>query len=148
MNRAQTFCLTGAVALLLGLFLPWATVTSATLGVARTMSGYQGDSIIAGGIGLVLLIVAISRKGEPGKRYSVVAIVLAIVAGLVAIIYLQNPADAADRAKGIIITTGLGPYLSLVGSVLAFFGGIQTVPGSPAPSSAPSASPPDDRRSA
>lgn len=67
------------------------------------------------------------------------AVILALVAGLVAVIYLQNPADAADRASSIIITTGLGTYVSLIGSVVSFVGGIQTVPGNPAPAALPPA---------
>lgn len=131
MNRGQSLCLAGGVALVFGAFLPWATVQSLVLGVSRSMAGYQGDSIIAGGAGLILLLVGVTAKPTAGKRHSAFAVVLALVAGLVVLLYLPAAADGTKPASGIIVTNGPGLYLSLVGCVLALVGGLQTTPGVP-----------------
>jgi len=129
MNRGQSLCLAGGVALLFGAFLPWATVQSLVLGVSRSMAGYQGDSIVAGGIGLAILLVSLLAKGTAGKRYSVAAVILALVAGFVVAIYLPAAANATKPGSAIVVTSGPGLYLSLIGCVLALVGGMQVVPG-------------------
>ena len=142
MHRGQSLCLAGSVALLFGAFLPWETIESTVLGASRSMAGLQGDSIIAAGAGLILFLVAMTTKGTAGKRYSRFAVVLALIAGFVVVIYLPAAANGTKPGSGIIVTSGPGLYLSLIGSVLALVGGLQTVPGILAAVQSPAPAPP------
>lgn len=128
MNRGQTLCLIGGISLLFGALLPWATVRSLTLGLSLSKAGYEGDGIITGGFGLLLLIGAVVSKGKPGKTYSVVATILATLAGLASFSALTGVSGFSTGDKGLVASVGPGILLSLAGAVIALVGGLQTVP--------------------
>lgn len=130
MNRGQLLCLLGGVSLLFGALLPWATLQSLTLGLSRSLAGYEGEGVLTGGLGLLLLIGAIVSKGKPGKTYSIVAVILALIAGLDTFSVLRNLSEYF--VKGFVALAGPGIYLSLAGAVIALVGGLQTVPAIPA----------------
>jgi len=137
MNRGQMLCLLGGVSLLFGALLPWATLQSLTLGLSISRAGYEGDGIITGGLGLLLLIGAIVSKGKPGKPYSVVARILALIAGVISFGALMGISGFSTGDKGLVASVGPGILLSLAGAVIALVGGWQTVPAIPASMQAP-----------
>ena len=75
MNKGQQITLIGALALLIAAFLPWISLTELygnVSGVEQGIAiGWEGDGIMTGGIGLILIIGALLYKGWPGKRYSI-----------------------------------------------------------------------------
>jgi len=138
MNRGQQLSLIGAIGLLVGAMLPWATIQSALLGLSVSKAGYEGDGVFTGAIGLLLLIGAVVSKGKPGKRYSVATALLALVAFLILAFDLSNVSSAVtDAGEGLLASVGPGIYVSIVGAILALVGGLQVVPQLPQPAQPP-----------
>ncbi len=134
MNRGQLFTFLGGFALVVGALLPWFTVTSSTLGLSNSVYGYSGPGLVTGGIGLILFIAAIFVTGTPGKLYSPVMTILAVLSSIL-IIYVIATFDYSFPVQGqntAMIALDMGIYISLIGEVLAVTGGLLRVPQSPA----------------
>jgi hypothetical protein len=125
MRKARVFVLLGAFALGIGALLPWATASSVLVTV--TKRGYEGDGIITGIAGLILLIIALAYAGKPGKRYSIWVILIAIAA--IIVLALDCLAINGMKVGGVMLVMGEGLILSIVGALLAVIGGCITVPG-------------------
>lgn len=132
MNRGQQLTLWGGICLVVGALLPWANLTSAFLGMSVSKAGYEGDGLITGAIGLLLLISAILAKGKSGKTYSIAATIFAVIAGLILISDLTGINRLVSNAEsGVMASAGVGIYVSIIGAVLAVIGGLQKVPSLP-----------------
>ena len=135
MNRGQQLTMIGAIGLLLGALLPWASIAS--IFGQTSIAGYEGDGVITGAIGLLLLIGSLLNKGKSGKRYSITSTVFAIIAGLIGISNLSNinsiVADISSDSL-VLVSTGSGLYVTILGAVLAMIGGLQKLPDESEPS--------------
>jgi hypothetical protein len=130
MHKGQQVILIGAICLIVGTLLPWASVAS-VLGITISKAGYEGDGLISGGIGVLLLLSALLSKGKPGKMYSPAASVFALVAGVVAILDIINVSQVITRTSAdstVIASVGSGLYVTLLGALLGFVGGLVQVP--------------------
>jgi hypothetical protein len=132
MNRGQQLTLFGGLGLVIGALLPWAKIASPLLGMTVNKSGYEGDGLFTGGLGLLLFISAMVSKGKPGKTYSIVGALLSIIAGIALIVDLTGVNTAvADIGEGIIASVGIGIYVSIIGAILAIIGGLQKITSAP-----------------
>ena len=117
----------GALGLIIGALLPWVKMSAPLVGTL-TLSGIEGDGMITGGIGLILLIGAALSKGKAEKRYSIVGAIFGLIAGL---IIFPKPftigAAIVDTSDVVSASIGSGIYLSIIGVVLVIIGGLQRV---------------------
>jgi hypothetical protein len=142
MNRGQLLTLLGGIGLILGAALPWATLTSYYFRVTTSKAGFEGDGMITGAIGVILILFAILEKGKTGKLYSVAVIIFAILAELVVFYDLPRVLSFISSAKSDYkASVGVGIYITIIGAILAVAGGFQRVPGDPAEVRPPPASP-------
>ncbi len=131
MNKGQQIILIGAFAMLIAAFLPWISVTAlygnipgVDEGIAK---GWEGDGIITGGIGLILLVGALLFKGKPGKWYSIAGVIFGVVALAIVIMDFISIAEL-DPDVGIFSSTDIGLNLTLVGALVAVIGGLKMTP--------------------
>ncbi|TFH33605.1 MAG: hypothetical protein E4G99_11215 [Anaerolineales bacterium] len=131
MNRGRLIMQIGAIGLIISAFLPWISVSNlygnapgAEEGIAI---GWEGDGFITGGIGLILLVSTFMSKGKAGKRYSIVGAVFGLLACVAIFTDFQAIVKMRPEA-GILASTDIGLYLTLVGGIVAIIGGLQMTP--------------------
>ncbi len=136
-----------AAGLIAGALLPWVKITS--LFGELSVAGYEGDGLLTGGIGLLLLLTALLTAGRAGRRYSPAAAALGALALAVALwdLFRVQDAIAQNQVEGLMrAAVGAGLYLTLAAAALALVGGLQRLPeeptASPPESSAPASSEP------
>jgi tetratricopeptide (TPR) repeat protein len=142
MNRGQILTLLGAIGLLAGAVLPWISFTSIFGTVSK--AGYEGAGVFTGGIGLLLLLIALLVKGNPGHSYSIVGVIFALIAGVTAFWDLSSVSSRVAEINAdmsFFASVGPGLYITAIGAVLAFVGGLQQVPAQAGPSSSPPETP-------
>jgi hypothetical protein len=136
MNNGRVLTLLGALGLIVGAFLPWASMNSIFGSFSR--SGIEGDGIFSAGIGFILLLVALFAKGKAGKIYSWVVSFLALLALALILYVFNNVKDAvATAAQTFAASIESGIYISILGSVFGFIGGLLRVPETPPPATLP-----------
>lgn len=65
--RAKNMVIFGGLGLVVGALLPWGTTTA---GYSQlSILGFEGDGVISGAIGLVLVLVGLARKPNPNKKF-------------------------------------------------------------------------------
>lgn len=118
--NAKTLMGLGGIGLIVGAAMPWGVATS--IFGQMTMSGLEGDGIFTAAAGVVLLIIALAVKGKPGKSFSVVGGIIAILAGVMLVNILINLGGISSE-PGIVLNVGTGLYISIIGAVLGAIGG-------------------------
>ena len=108
----------GALAVIIGLFLPWYTID--IFGFSTSASPGLGDST---GIFLLLFSLAavatsLNVFNQDKKNMAIVTIVAAVLCTL---IMLNN---WPDDALGEVVSTGMGYWLGMAGSLAMFVGGV------------------------
>jgi hypothetical protein len=83
--------------------------------------GWEGDGLITGGIGLILLLMGIFWKGRIENRYSIPGAILAVLAFLVVIGDFFRILEI-DPDAGFFAATDVGIYLTLTGALMALAG--------------------------
>ncbi len=108
----------GALAVIVGLFLPWYSVSSDFLGVSFSASPGFGDST-----GILLLVFSVAAVAtslnvfnQDKKNMAIVAIVAAV---LCALIMLSN---WPDSDLGGAVSVGIGFWLGVAGSIAMIAG--------------------------
>lgn len=117
----------GGLVLIIGAMLPWATLTAPFVGTV-SIAGYQGDGLISGGAGLLLLLIAAFSKGKSGGFYSIIASIIGIIAGIIVFPKLLTIGSVVADFEIGIASIGPGIYSSLIGSIIAVIGGLLRVP--------------------
>lgn len=128
MKRGQQVTLIGSIVLIIGAFLPWISVAnlfgkagSAYEGIAV---GWEGDGVLTGGIGLLLLLGTLVYKGSSEKKYAIIGVILAFLVGVIVFLDFLRIAELQPES-GFFAATGVGLYLTLLGALLAAVGGWQ-----------------------
>jgi hypothetical protein len=85
--------------------------------------GWEGDGLITGGIGLILLLIGIFWKGRNEKRYSIPGAILAALAILVVIGDFYRILEI-DPDAGFFVATDVGIYVTLIGALMAITGAL------------------------
>jgi len=127
MRLNRLLVLIGGLILILGSRLAWMSVP-VLYGVEEPALkaieiGWEDNGFITGGIGLILLLVAIFWKGMIGKRYSIPGAILALLAVLVVIGCFQRIIDI-DPDAGFFAATDVGIYVTLLGALLSLVGAL------------------------
>lgn len=123
--NAKTLMIVGSVMMIVSLFMPITTISAGIF--SRSMNGYESDLVFSGIIGVVLLLVALARKGTLGKRYAPWAAILAGIAIFsVSSLFLR----LAGLALESDVSSSIGMALPVcgLGSLLAFVASLTTVP--------------------
>ena len=127
MRINRMLVLIGGLILVLGSRLPWISVP-VLFGVEGPAFeaieiGWEGDGLVTGGIGLILLLVAIFWSGRIEKRYSFPGAILATLAILVVIGDFYRILKIGPDA-GFFAATDVGIYVTLIGALLALVGAL------------------------
>ena len=127
MRTNRLLVLIGGLILILGSRLPWMSVP-VLFGVQGPAVeaieiGWEGDGLITGGIGLILLLVGIFWRGRIEKRYSIPGAILAALAVLVVIGDFYRILEI-DPDAGFLAATDVGIYVTLIGAILALVGAL------------------------
>jgi hypothetical protein len=132
MHPSRALVLTGGLILCIGARLPWISVP-VLFGVHGPLEGievgWEDNGIITGGIGLILLLIGLLRKGKAGTRYSVPGAILATLACFVVVGCFKRVLEISPSA-GFFAGTDVGLYGTLLGVILALVGrlsGIQVL---------------------
>lgn len=126
MHKAQQVVLIGALGLIIGALLPWITASGA-FGIIMTKAGYEGDGIISGSIGILLLLGALLTKAKPGRRYSPAMSIFALIGGgiaLLAIINISSVIANLEVDSSVFASVGAGLYVTIAGALLGLVGGL------------------------
>jgi hypothetical protein len=128
MSTARLTCLLGGIGLIVGAFLPWANARGEFLLFQRseTVYGHQGDGVITGGLGLLIVVICLLHTGTAHRSYSLLISVVALVAGAVILMDMAHIASEIKRQSNSFVTAtmGAGLYVTLISAVLACVGGI------------------------
>lgn len=122
MNNPRIIILIGAAAVIIGSFMPWATLTSFLGDINK--NGTEGDGAITLVMGILIGLAAVFSKPRSGKRGSWVAVVLGVLVGLIAIIDIADIERLANDVPFAEINVGIGLYVVLIGAVIAVVGGL------------------------
>ncbi len=118
----------GAGAIIVGSFLPWASITSifGTIEIAGT----SGDGIITLGAGAVIALAAVVVLGQKRASPAGAVVILggAAISGFVAINTIGNLAGSIEITETLISTIGGGLWLVLLGAGVAFLAGFGAIP--------------------
>ncbi|NIV98872.1 hypothetical protein GWN26_06860 [Candidatus Saccharibacteria bacterium] len=111
----------GGIGLIIGALLPWGT---ATAGFSRmSIFGFEGNGVITGGIGLVLVLVGLVKKPNPGKSFFPLGGIILLYAGYIVIKTMFNIGFIGNDALGIA-QIGSGLYISVVSVFIGLFGSL------------------------
>lgn len=130
MKQYKTLVIVGGVLLMLGAVTPWVTITG-IFGLSKTLYGYEGDGLITGFVGLLLLLIGLlTVKETPGKSYSVPSVILSAIISTLILSKIVSVASALkDQPASVSASIGYGLLcLSPVGALLALVGGATSVP--------------------
>ena len=116
----QTLLYVGGVLMFVSAFLPWGNMTTVSGKLLVEDWGY-GLSII---IGSIVATLAVSLNGKVGKRFSIVSVVLACLAGYFIVppfflLFLGGDIDYSSIGSGV--------YINLIGIILVIIGGLYKV---------------------
>jgi hypothetical protein len=138
MNRARVITLLGSIGLIGGALLPWVSTNSIFGSMSKV--GIEDDGMFTAGIGVILLLTALLAKGKPGKIYSWVVSVFGLIAFFLLVYTYTNVSAAvsSNASEMLIASVGSGLYVSFLGAILAFIGGLLRIPAIPPAISLPS----------
>ena len=128
MNLSRQLALFGGIILIFSLFVPWATHASPTLGLNNSINGYSTDGVYGGLFGFLIILIAAMSKGTHEKRYSYVVAFFAVVAFTITFRTITSVGIVIRASEDIITSVRMGPYISMLGALLSFIGGIMKVP--------------------
>ena len=112
MGPTTWLMMAGAVAVIIGSFLDWATA----FGGLAAKSGMDGDGVITLVTGIVMLLVAFLMTRGGGKAKNIVFGLAAAISLLVAII------DLIDVGSTDEVSIGIGLWIVAIGAVVAIVG--------------------------
>jgi hypothetical protein len=117
--------LVGGCLVLLGSFLPWATVT--TVFGTVNVAGTNGDGTITLGLGLVIVLLSILELTTSGVRTVKLAVgfIAGILAAAIGVLDVANVNDRiADVSSDVAqAAVGVGLYMVIAGGVAVIVGG-------------------------
>lgn len=126
-HRGRLMVLAAGVVLLVGALLPWAILATALS--EEVQWGFEGDGLVTGIIGLILMAIAWRARRATGRRTSLAATGLGFLAALIVLLTMTRLNNVAaltgDATEGRF---GPGLYVSALGAGLAVYGGMRPTP--------------------
>jgi hypothetical protein len=140
----KTLMILGALGLVIGPFLPWASMTAPLVGTV-TITGMKGDGIIFLVVGILLLLDSLTRKPKPGHNAGVLRLIFGVASLLLALYDLINIFNVVNNPQSrlIVSSVGIGVPVILIGALLYLAGAAQKVPDLIPASAAPAAAAPE-----
>ncbi len=117
MNKGQIIGIVGAVIVIIGMFLPWATVSAEEVG-SETVYGYISPFLW---ISLILVLIGVF---VPKTWGGLLAAIFGILGFLDAIWNQQQIYALKNLYSDVNIDIGYGGYIIIIGFIIAFIGGI------------------------
>lgn len=134
MNKARLLVIGGALALIIGGFLPWISVPHLYGLSGPTYEGiaigWEGDGFLTAGIGVILVLGELRLRRDSQRWFAFAGGVLAILAASIVFLDFQRILEI-DPAAGFYAATDYGIYITLAGALLALGGCLlKRIPGS------------------
>ena len=98
----------------------------AAIGHEGLAIGWEGDGVITGGIGALLLLGSLFYKGKPGKIYSLQITTLGLLVCWLIFLDFRRIAEIGPSA-GLLAATDVGLYLTIAGGLAAVASGLQKI---------------------
>ncbi len=122
-----------AAAVILGSFLPWASLTAPLVGTV-TQSGMEGDGVISAIAGVILLVAAVvaHSKGVVSQALSVLMILISGGIAFIAVTDFRSVQTLLDTSEftsdgSISTSVGVGLYLIAIGAAVALIASFMVV---------------------
>ncbi len=131
MRNNRALVLIGGMILILGSRLPWMSVP-VLFGVGGPAFeaieiGWEGDGLLTGGIGIILLLVGIFWRGSMRRSFAIPGAILAALAVSVVAGDFYRILEI-DPEAGFFAAVDVGLYVTLTGALLAFAGALLRTP--------------------
>ena len=118
----NTFLIISSLILIVGSIAPWASIRS--MFGTISINGYEGDGILSGIIGVVLLLIALSNKINI-KFVAFSFLVGGIIAGFITIPKVTSFSDLSTAESSMAnFSIGYGLVLAILGSILCALAGL------------------------
>ena len=132
MKAGRLFTFVGALMMVIGVMLPWVTVSS-VFGTAPVVVGYATDGLFAGAIGWLILTNSLASKELAGRAYSGASVFLALVAGGITLSVLVRLFMALMDFGSVSISElsgsiGVGLWIMLLGTYIVLIGAANAEP--------------------
>lgn len=118
----KSLLVSGSIGMLVSLFLPWFSISSVYIRIRKDIFGLESDGIFVLFFAGAIFLLALFTKPQPQKRFSILAAILSIIAGLVPVLKL---ATLPASEEGIITNIGAGITICILSSILAAIGGLR-----------------------
>lgn len=128
MNRSRLLALFGGIMLIFSIFVPWATHTNSRLGLSESINGYSTDGAFGGLFGFLIILITMVYRGKSEKAYSYIVAFLALIAFYITFRAITVTGQVNRANEDIITSFGMGVYISFLGALVSFIGGIMKVP--------------------
>jgi hypothetical protein len=115
--NGRLIAIAGAILVIIGSLLPWATVDTPFGSVSK--NGTEGDGVISLILGVFIILGALFRFNRPGNRpwIAFVFAVLALALGIFE--YVDISSDASSISGGFVdASVGIGVYVVILGALL------------------------------
>jgi len=125
-NSGRIFSLIGGFGLIIGALLPWATVSSYTLGVSRSIMGYDGDGILTAILGFLVIIIGFTTRVKPNRPFSIFITLLSILSLIFIFpkLFTLSESNLSSPSEDIYSSLGLGLFVSLFAGIFSAVGGL------------------------
>jgi hypothetical protein len=125
MNKGQRISLLGGLVLMIGAIMHWVKMQSSLTSI--TLSGYESVGLITGIMGFIILIASFINKGKLVKICLSAVIILSLASVFILINNMYNYVILGST-NYIHVSLGSGLFISIIGSILALFGGLINIP--------------------
>lgn len=113
----KTLTLIGICAVAVGSLLPWVTLSTGFLTLAK--NGYEGDGIFTLIGSWIALIGAVTTPPRPGRRFHPGA---ALLCGLCAALGVYDLIGLSGGDPDIVISPGIGLIMVIAGGLIGLYG--------------------------
>ena len=134
-DRNLTITAAGAVAVIIGIFLPWYSIE--IFGISTSASPGLSDS--TGILLLVFSVVAVAAGLNVMNQNKKNMAILSVVMGVLCLLIMLN--NWPDSELGEFVSTGIGYWLSLAGSIAIIAGSAMGMQAGKSPAAAPKGMP-------
>jgi cation transport ATPase len=122
---AKTLVIVGGVLIMLGALLPWGSVNAGIF--SRSISGIEGDGLITGALGTILLFIGIFTHLKSGKYFSFWGTIISIIVVVIMASKTCTIMGIMSSNSSVNTSLGIGLFVSLFGGLLGIWGGASKI---------------------
>ncbi len=120
-SRSTMIVLIGALVVVIGSFLAWASVSVEGFG-SESVGGMDGDGTITLIVGLAAAAFALFLKGRARMIGVIVAGAIIVLVSIIDIVDVGRAAGELGGLPGVDVSVGFGLWLVLIGGIAAVVG--------------------------